>query len=63
MNAAAKAMLAYKLRTAELRATMNTASREFAAAMTAACADYERAMVTDIGAARARKLGADRGSI
>lgn len=48
----------YKRRTAEIRSTMDSGTREFADAMSAACAEYERAMVADIGADRASELGA-----
>jgi hypothetical protein len=46
----------YEARTAEIRATLPRSSREFADAMSAACAEYRAAMVTDKGEAFAKSM-------
>lgn len=58
MTASEMAADAYRRRVVEICATVDRSSRAFAAAMSAACADYERAMVADVGSARAKRLGA-----
>lgn len=62
-EAAAAAAAAYRNQIAEIRATMSASTREFASAMTAASVAYESAMVADLGAVRAAKLGAGRRSL
>lgn len=58
MIAAQLAITIYASRVSAIRATMDPASRAFAVAMTDTCAEYERAMVADIGRRAAEKLGA-----
>lgn len=52
------ARTAYEARCAEIRRALPASTREFADAMSDACAEYEAAMVADLGPARARRLGA-----
>ena len=53
-----RARIAYEARCTKIRATLPKSSPAFANAMSEACATYEAAMVADIGARRAAKLGA-----
>ncbi len=57
-TAAQIAAVVYRERCVAIKATFAHGSREFADAMTAACAVYEASMVADIGLKRARRLGA-----
>lgn len=57
-TAATVAAARYAARVAELRSTMDSRTSAFATAMSEACAAYESAMVADIGARGAARLGA-----
>jgi len=62
-SSAAMAAQVYNARTKEIRCTLDRGSREFATAMTEACAEYEAAMTADLGHDGAARLGAHLPSI
>ena len=62
-KASETAAITYNQRCREIRASMDNGSVAYADAMSVACAEYERAMVADIGQAKALRLGAGRRSI
>lgn len=62
-SASRRAADEYAKLVADIRATIDVSSREFAIAMTEASARYERAMIADVGVAAARRLGAGLGRL